>query len=507
MWKFILLVFAVSVFLGGCGENHQSTEKIAGGNSSISDSLGKSKVNSSTKFPSLQTSRSRQRIKLGHTINTSANEYLPIFSSDGEILYFSAMDRTGFFDFKLDFTKEKSSGGEDIFVSNRKEGIWQDAKPLSVLNTNGHEVVSQVFKNGNLLVTGNYPEKLGVKNDKDAGKQTTDLFLVRTSLPHYQINHLPEPVNTIYSEADGLMGEKEDFIIFVSDRPGLIGDYHKKGWKWNESYWGNTDVFVSLKDGDYWSEPINLGAKVNTSFAERTPWLSSDGLMLFVSSNGYETGKSDLDVYAFTRTSVKSWTDWVGPFRVDDACTDYDDWGYKETSTGDAYLASSNKLKFKQTQGGAAGDGGFRETNFRPGYEIYGLQVASLDKQFGTDIYFLQSIKEPIFLANDVFFDFNSFSIKKTFEKYLVLLVDQLKENPGMTIVINGHTDDVGNIEYNNSLSKKRSEAIKDFLMQNGINNTIETNGWGPTNPVQPNDSPLNRQKNRRVEIFVNKII
>ena len=88
-----------------------------------------------------------------------------------------------------------------------------------------------------------------------------------------------------------------------------------------------------------------------------------------------------------------------------------------------------------------------------------------------------------------------------------MLLVDQLKENPGMTIVINGYTDDVGNIEYNNSLSKKRSEAIKDFLLQNGINNTIETNGWGPANPVQPNDSPLNRQKNRRVEIFVNKII
>jgi hypothetical protein len=38
-------------------------------------------------------------------------------NADGSKLYFSAMDRTGFFDFKLDFTKEKSAGGEDIFYS------------------------------------------------------------------------------------------------------------------------------------------------------------------------------------------------------------------------------------------------------------------------------------------------------------------------------------------------------------------------------------------------------
>ena len=63
----------------------------------------------------------RQRIKFGHAVNTSANEYFPICNADGTKLYFSAMDRTGYFDFKLDFIKEKSAGGEDIFLSTLQE--------------------------------------------------------------------------------------------------------------------------------------------------------------------------------------------------------------------------------------------------------------------------------------------------------------------------------------------------------------------------------------------------
>jgi hypothetical protein len=101
------------------------------------------------------------------------------------------------------------------------------------------------------------------------------------------------------------MAEDQSYILFVSDRNGNIGEYHKKGWKWNESFWGNTDVYVCIKEGDYWGNPINLGSKINTPYAERTPWLSEDGLTLYVSSNGYVKGKTDLDVYAFKRTDKR----------------------------------------------------------------------------------------------------------------------------------------------------------------------------------------------------------
>ena len=201
----------------------------------------------------------RLLIKLSHHINTSANEYLPVLSADENTMYFSAMDRSGFFDFKVDFTKQKSSGGEDVFSSEFKDGIWTDARPISILNTNRHEVISQVLKNNDLLISANYPEKLGPKIG-NKGAETTDLFLAKSEKNNqYQLFHFPEPVNSIFDEADGLMAEDESFILFVSDRPGHVGEYHKKGWKWNSSFWGNTDVYVSMKDGDFWSVPINLG--------------------------------------------------------------------------------------------------------------------------------------------------------------------------------------------------------------------------------------------------------
>lgn len=497
---FLLLCFTFQ----GCVE--KQTNNVAKKKSTSINNNHKVKENSNIQLKPLNIDKPRQKIKLGHSINTAANEYLPVCSPDGNKLYFSSMDRTGFFDFKLDYTKEKSAGGEDIYISSLIEGVWEDARPVTLLNTNGHEVVSQVFDNGDLIVTGNYTEKLGAQKEKNAGVQTTDLFFIRNSKFGYQINHFPEPVNSIFTEADGFMPVNESYILFVSDRPEPVGAYHKKGWKWNESFWGNTDIYVSIKDGDYWSIPINLGKEVNTPFSERTPWLSKDELTLYISSNGYVKNKTDLNVYAFKRKSIKEWNKWDGPYIVEDANTIYDDWGYKETSSGDAYVASANKLNFNPTQSGVGGDGGIRETNYRPGYEVYGLQTASLNREFETNIYHLQNIKTPFFIASDLFFDFNSFSIKKSFEKYLLLLVDQISINKKSSIEIHGYTDNVGTAEYNMQLSNKRAKAVKDFLVENGVTNSIVSEGFGLNNPAFPNTTKSNRKKNRRVEVYIRNV-
>ena len=489
---------SLATFLLGCGGGNSASQIDSKSENQSPDSSAISEVN---KIEIIDLKR--PLIKLGHAINTSENEYLPILKPNGSRLYFSAMDRTGYFDFKVDFTKQKSSGGEDIYYSDLVESVWSDARPLSEINTNGHEVVTQAFENGNLLITGNYPEKLGVKENQDAGVQTTDLFYLEKTKSSYQIKHFPEPVNSIYTESDAWMNEDESFIIFVSDRPGNIGDYHKKGWKWNESFWGNTDVYVSIKNGDYWTVPINLGSTINSPGAERTPWLSEDGLTMFVSSNGYVKNKNDLNVYAFKRTDLNNWTDWQGPFEIKDANTANDDWGYKELKNGDAYLASAHQLGFKPTQGGKSGDGGIRETNFRPGYEIHGLQIAALNSEFETNIFLLKKTSNPTFVINDVFFDFDSYALKKSFEKHLDLIIDQIKQNPTSTIEINGHTDNVGKKEYNEELSIKRADAIKSYFLSKGVKNQIQINGYGDRNPLAPNTNNVNRKKNRRVEIYL----
>lgn len=327
-------------------------------------------------------------IKLSNYINTSSHEYMPVPSPDGNVLYFAGMDRTGYFDFKLDFTKQKNSGGEDIFYSSKSKSGWNDARPITELNTNGHEVITCVPQKDYFVLTANYPEKLGPLNGSK-GLETTDLFIVQNQ-ESYRIQHLPEPVNSIYTEADGFMDDKMNFILFVSDRPGNIGDYHKKGWKWNDSFWGNTDIYVSLLSNGNWSIPINLGKRVNSPFAERTPRLSRDGLTLYLSSNGYHNDKSrkDLDIYYFKRKSVSSWTNWEGPFTMSGLNSKYDDWGYIEDYNNKRiFFARSAPSGTTSTQPGASGDGGIRETNLRTGYVVTGLQLASLKKDQNTEIY------------------------------------------------------------------------------------------------------------------------
>ena len=446
----------------------------------------------------------RQIIKLSHHINTSANEYLPIISYDESTFYFTGMDRTGFFDFKLDYTKQKSSGGEDIFTSEFKDGIWDDARPVISLNTNSHEVISQVLNNNDLILTANYPENLGPKNDNN-GTASTDLFFAKkSSKNNYQIIHFPEPVNSIYDEADGIIANDETYIIFVSDKPGNIGEYHKKGWKWNNSYWGNTDVYVSLKEGDFWSVPINLGNIINTSGAERTPWLSEDGLTLFVSSNGHNNNRTDLNVFAFKRSNINDWKNWTGPIEIIDANSDQDDWGYKVCKSGNAYLSRSITLGFKPTQAGASGDGGIRETNFRPGYEIVGQQIASLSSEISSDIYLLKNKEEPVFSLPEVFFDLNSAKLKPNTLKVLDRFVDLVKQNKKYNIVIKGYTDDIGEDNYNLNLSQNRSNAVKQYFINNNISNSIISNGFGERSPKFDNNNSALKNKNRRVEIFFN---
>ena len=503
--RHLVYYFILLLFLGSCSDNKNIK---FGDSTSIIDNQSKKETDSINGYVSHVISKrdlKRQLIKLSHHINTSANEYLPVLSADENKMYFSAMDRTGFFDFKQDFTKQKSSGGEDIFTSEFKDGIWTDARPLINLNTNSHEAVSQILKNKDLLMSANYPEKLGPKNGNN-GAETTDLFLAKSGKSNqFQIIHFPEPVNSIFDEADGLMADDESFILFVSDRPGHVGDYHKKGWKWNSSFWGNTDVYVSVKDGDFWSVPVNLGKVVNTSGAERTPWLSEDGLTLFVSSNGQEGTRSDLNVYAFKRTNKNNWVDWEGPIAISDANSDDDDWGYKETKSGNAYIARAIPLGFKPTQGGAAGDGGIRETNFRTGYEIVGQQVASLNSENTTDIYFLKKSTEPVFNLPDVFFDFNSAKLKPSMLAVIDRLIDLIKQNKNYSIEIKGYTDDIGKDDYNLNLSQKRADALKEYLLQNNISNSIVAIGFGKSNPKYNNSDASLKSKNRRVDVYFNK--
>lgn len=105
----------------------------------------------------------------------------------------------------------------------------------------------------------------------------------------------------------------------------------------------------------------------------------------------------------------------------------------------------------------------------------------------------------------DIMFDVDKDTIRSTSYPLLdslgkALLSPELK---GKKIVVSGHTDSDASEQYNLKLSKRRAEAVKQYLVKKfGIAPaTIAAVGYGKSNPIAPNDSPKNKQRNRRVEV------
>lgn len=104
----------------------------------------------------------------------------------------------------------------------------------------------------------------------------------------------------------------------------------------------------------------------------------------------------------------------------------------------------------------------------------------------------------------DLKFDFGKATLKKESENYLNQVADLLTAYPTMKVQINGHTDNVGNDEYNLKLSFDRADAVRSYLVRKGINKERMTvKGFGPQYPLDTNDTEEGRAKNRRVEIEI----
>ncbi len=118
-------------------------------------------------------------------------------------------------------------------------------------------------------------------------------------------------------------------------------------------------------------------------------------------------------------------------------------------------------------------------------------------------------INKPIVLEN-IYYDFGKWGIRDDAIPALKDLLKILKDNPNIDIELSAHTDNTGAILYNDFLSEQRASSVKDYLVENGINETrIIARGYGEREPIAPNelengkDNPEGRQLNRRTEFKV----
>lgn len=105
---------------------------------------------------------------------------------------------------------------------------------------------------------------------------------------------------------------------------------------------------------------------------------------------------------------------------------------------------------------------------------------------------------------SDVLFDTGKYSLKPDTKIALAKVAGILQAYPGLKLQVEGYTDSVGSDEYNQKLSENRAGAVRDFLVQQGVQmNNISATGYGKADPVADNGTAQGRAQNRRVQLVV----
>ena len=130
-------------------------------------------------------------------------------------------------------------------------------------------------------------------------------------------------------------------------------------------------------------------------------------------------------------------------------------------------------------------------------------RVRALEAQL-RDMEAQQTERGLLVTLGDVLFAFNKADLSAQAAPRLDKLANFLKQFPDRKLLIEGYTDSVGGDRYNQDLSDRRAQAVRDALVQRGVDSSrITARGYGKAHPVADNASPEGRAMNRRVEIVI----
>jgi outer membrane protein OmpA-like peptidoglycan-associated protein len=129
---------------------------------------------------------------------------------------------------------------------------------------------------------------------------------------------------------------------------------------------------------------------------------------------------------------------------------------------------------------------------------------ARLLQQLNTVLATRDTAKGLIANMSDVLFKTGSFELLSGARERLAKVSGIVLAYPSLHLDIEGYTDSIGTDEYNQKLSEKRAEAVRDYLVQQGISSdSVTSAGMGKSDPVASNDTAEGRQQNRRVELVL----
>lgn len=220
---------------------------------------------------------------MGGMINSSAHDYCPLVTADGNTMYFTSRREgtTG---------RMKDPYGkwfEDIYTAKRIDEVWTNAVNAGEpLNTLVHDATVGLSPDGHSMIIYRTQQNL----------VSGDLYETRMHALKWQEPELMTPrINGEHHEPSASIAPGGQEIYFTSDRPGGFG---------------GRDLYRirRLPNGE-WSLPLNLGPNVNTANDEDAPFMHSDGTTLFFSSNGHNTmGGYDIFKTVLTDYDMNGWS-------------------------------------------------------------------------------------------------------------------------------------------------------------------------------------------------------
>lgn len=104
----------------------------------------------------------------------------------------------------------------------------------------------------------------------------------------------------------------------------------------------------------------------------------------------------------------------------------------------------------------------------------------------------------------DVLFEFDSHRLRSDAVRAVKEIATVVQDYPDRKISVEGHTDSVGTIKYNQKLSEARSRSVADELVAQGVSRRrLNTYGFGESDPISSNRTDIGRSRNRRVEVII----
>ena len=373
--------------------------------------------------------------KMPATINTEAEESMPLVSPDGNKLYFVRI-----------LSNENIGGkytGHDVWMSERKGTTWTKANNKFPFNNKNNNAVIGISSDGSILYL----------MDASSSKKINGIFFSRK---HNGTWNKPEFVPVPGFDGIGSAGfyVSPDFkVIFISMR--------------GRDTKGEEDLYISLKtNSGIWSVPKNLGPVINTNGFEISPFLSTDKQRLYFASNGHE-GLGNADIFYCDRL-YGSWETWSAPRNL----------GPKINSDKfDAFFSiyGDTLAYFSSDRSGKLAD--LYKAKVSPGDEIYAITQRYLHEKEMNDLLGGK-------ISRRIVFERNAVDLNGQQKELLYFIANKLLHKGDVNFhIIMSEEDDP-------ELSSKRQTVVYDFLRQSGIeshrmimstgkfkNNSKSTNG------------------------------